>query len=279
MKRLCIFLNLIALLAGAVCFSLISSAVILTVVVLLFFATGYEPDSLAPITVIFSFCAISVFGGCLFLAWRSGGKELVFEEGKSRGQSFLLWETSAFLLFFLLFLVSFHTDLDWPILIGLCLPIAALIPAAAFPFHSCKSKFWKKIRLYGFLAAVFLWLFGTVLVGRTGKSVSYQGDDPAGLPRSVLWIGKTLIPAGASGIDLQGSSTSCSWTCQVSEQDFLKFKSKFPFDFLKVEKPRDITDKGPFPYYWYENRRSDGGGVTLRYDAVNRTITGSCSYY
>jgi hypothetical protein len=61
--------------------------------------------------------------------------------------------------------------------------------------------------------------------------------------------------------------------------DFLKFKAKFPFDFLKVEKPRDITDKGPFPYYWYENRRSDGGGVTLRYDPETQKMTGSYSHH
>ena len=279
MRRLCIFLNLISLLAGVICLSLIVSTVIFGCVVLSLFAIGYKPESFALMTGIFSFCVVSIFGGCLLLAWRSGGKELVFEEEKSRGQSFLLWETSAFLLFFLLFLVSFHTDLDLPFLIGLCLPVAALIPAAAFPFRSCRSKFWKKIRLCGFLAAVFLWLFGSVLVGRGGKSISSQGGDPAGFPRSVQWIGRAWVPAGASGIDLQGSSTCCSWSCQVSEQDFMKFKAKCPFEFLKVEKPRDIMDKGPFPYYLYDNQRLDGGGVVLRYDAVNQKMTGSYSHH
>ena len=55
-------------------------------------------------------------------------------------------------------------------------------------------------------------------------------------------------------------------------QDFLKFKAKCPFEFLKEEKLRDLADNGPI--YLYENRHRNGGGVTLRYEVKNQRMTG-----
>ena len=119
-----------------------------------------------------------------------------------------------------------------------------------------------------------------MILGRSGKDVSYQGNDPAGFPRSVLWIGEKYIPEGASDIRLNGSSTACDWTCRVSEKDFLKFKAKSGgIEFKKHEKPENVFDKGPFPYYIYVNRRSDGGGITLRYNVKTGKMTGSYSHH
>ena len=75
-------------------------------------------------------------------------------------------------------------------------------------------------------------------------------------------------------IRLEGKSTACRWSCRVSEKDFQKFRARCAFEFTLVEKPRDAYDKGPFPYWFYENRRRDGGGVTLRYEVGSRTLTG-----
>ena len=93
------------------------------------------------------------------------------------------------------------------------------------------------------------------------------------------WIGTVFVPSGASEIRLEGRSTACRWSCRVSEKDFQKFRAQCSFEFTLVEKPRDMLDKGPFPYWIYENRRRDGGGVTLRYDVGSQTMTGLYSHH
>ena len=238
----------------------------------------YIPDSL-----VWSF-PIILFGvmlaGGIFLAWKHGRHKLVQEDKMSRGQSILLWETPIFLLFFLLFYIAWKTDHDWPLLIGLSLPPLALIIALFFPFRHCRDGFWDAVRILGFLSAFSVFVWGCMILGRFGKEVSYQGNDPAGFPRSVRWIGKTYIPDGASDIKLNGRSTACDWSCQVSEKDFLKFKNKsVGIEFKKYEKPENVFDKGPFPYYIYVNRHRNGGGITLRYDAKTGKMTGSYSHH
>ena len=240
-------------------------------------------DKYIPDPLVWSFLFI-LFGvmlaGGVFLAWKHGRHKLVLEEKKSRGQSILLWETPAFLLFFLLFYIAWETDHDWPLLIGLGLPPLALIIALIFPFRHCPNGFWNAVRILGFLSAFSVFVWGSMILGRSGKDVSYQGNDPAGFPRSVLWIGEKYIPEGASDIRLNGSSAACDWTCRVSEKDFLKFKAKSGgIEFKKHEKPENVFDKGPFPYYIYVNRRSDGGGITLRYNVKTGKMTGSYSHH
>ena len=236
------------------------------------------PDYLAW-SFLFILFGVMLAGG-IYLAWKHGRHKLVLEEKKARGQSILLWETPAFLLFFLLLCISWATELDWPCLIGLGLPPLALIIALIFPFRHCPNGFWNAVRILGFLSAFSVFVWGSMILGRSGMDVSYQGNDPAGFPRSVLWIGEKYIPEGASDIRLNGSSTACDWTCRVSEKDFLKFKAKSGgIEFKKHEKPENVFDKGPFPYYIYVNRRSDGGGITLRYNVKTGKMTGSYSHH
>ena len=238
----------------------------------------YIPDYLAW-SFLFILFGVMLAGG-IFLAWKHGRHKLVLEEKKSRGQSILLWETPAFLLFFLLFYIAWEMDHDWPLLIGLGLPPLALIIALIFPFRHCRDGFWKSVRILGFLSAFSVFFWGYLILGRGGKAVSYQGNDPAEFPRSVQWIGKTYIPDGASDIKLEGRNTACNWSCQVSEKDFLKFKTKSGgIEFKKHEKPEDVFDKGPFPYYIYINRHRNGGGITLRYDVKTGKMTGSYSHH
>ena len=238
----------------------------------------YIPDYLAW-SFLFILFGVMLAGG-IFLAWKHGRHKLVLEEKKSRGQSILLWETPAFLLFFLLFYIAWEMDHDWPLLIGLGLPPLALIIALIFPFRHCPNGFWNAVRILGFLSAFSVFVWGSMILGRSGKDVSYQGNDPAGFPRSVLWIGEKYIPEGASDIRLNGSSTACDWSCRVSEKDFLKFKAKSGgIEFKKHEKPENVFDKGPFPYYIYVNRRRDGGGITLRYEVKTGKMTGSYSHH
>lgn len=238
----------------------------------------YIPD---PLVWSFLFILFGVmFAGGIFLAWKHGRHKLVQEEKKARGQSILLWETPAILLFFLLLYISWETELDWPCLFGLSLPPLALIIALVFPFRQCRNGFWVAVQILGFLSAFSVFFWGCLILGRCGKEVSYQGNDPAGFPRSVLWIGKKYIPEGASDIRLKGNSTACDWSCRVSEKDFLKFKAKSGgIEFKKYEKPGDVFDKGPFPYYVYVNRAGNGGGITLRYEVKTGKLTGSYSHH
>ena len=283
MKRniLYIILNSIALGIAVLVISgfaalMVGSVLVLSLVML-------KLDKYIPDPLVWSFLFI-LFGvmlaGGIYLAWKHGRHKLVLEEKKSRGQSILLWETPAFLLFFLLFYIAWETDHDWPLLIGLGLPPLALIIALIFPFRHCRNGFWVAVWILGFLSAFSVFFWGSLILGRCGKEVSYQGNDPAEFPRSVLWIGKTYIPDGASDINLTGSSVACTWTCRVSEKDFLKFEAKSGrIEFKKHEKPRDIFDKGPVPYYVYENRGSNGGGITLRDEIKTEKMTGSYSLH
>ena len=240
-------------------------------------ALVYVPDSCIMAIWAAFFCVLLAAG--VFVAWKCGRGKLVCETEKSRGQSFLLWETPAVLLFLLLFFLSWRTDLNWPLAVGLCLPIAALALALAFPFPRCRNGFWTAVRILGFLGAFGIFFLGGLILGRTGKEVLYLGDDPAAFPPAVRWIGRTYVPAGASEIRLEGKSTACRWSCRVSEKDFQKFRAKCAFEFTPVEKPRDMADKGPFPYWIYENRWRDGGGVTLRYEVGSQTLTGSYAHH
>ena len=276
MEKLRIFLDMLALTVAALGVAFVVSTAVMSMPVFIL-ANSALPDGV--MLTIWIALAGMIFCTCIFAAWKYDRHKIIYEETRSRGQSFLLWETFAFLLFYLLFVISFRTDLDWPVLIGLCLPVAALIAALAFPFRSCRSGLLQAGRWCGFLGAFSLFFWGALILGRTGKIVSYRGDDPAGFPRSVRWIGEAYVPAGASRIDLSGRSTACRWSCHVAERDFMTFKAKRAFDFSKVEKPRDIMDKGPFPYYFYEKRHRNGGGITLRYDVKKQRMTGFYSHH
>ena len=283
MKRniLYIILNSIALGIAVLGISGIAALMVGSVLVLglvMLKLEKYIPDYLVW-SFLFILFSVMLAGG-IFLAWKHGRHKLVQEEKKSRGQSVFLWETPAFLLFFLMLCISWATELDWPCLIGLGLPPLALIVALIFPFRHCRDGFWNAVRILGFLSAFSVFVWGSMILGRSGMDVSYQGNDPAKFPRSVLWIGEKYIPEGASDIRLNGSSTACDWSCRVSEKDFLKFKEKSGgIEFKKHDKPEDVFDKGPFPYYIYVNRSSNGGGITLRYEVKTGKMTGSYSHH
>ena len=283
MKRniLYIILNSIAL--GIAVLGLSGIAALTVGSVLVLGLVMLKLDKYIPDPLVWSFLFILfgvILAGGISLAWKHGRHKLVQEEKKAREQSILLWETPAFLLFFLLFYIAWETDHDWPLLIGLGLPPLALIIALIFPFRQCRDGFWAAVQILGFLSAFSVFFWGGLILGRCGKDVSYQGNDPAKFPRSVLWIGEKYIPEGASDIRLNGSSTACDWSCRVSEKDFLKFKNKSGgIEFKKYEKPENAFDKGPFPYYIYVNRRRDGGGVTLRYEVKTGKMTGSYSHH
>lgn len=279
-NRLYTSLNVTALAVALLCLCGTASVLVWTFLVILLVALKWEkyvPGSCATAIWAASFCVFLAAG--VFGAWKCGRGKLVCETEKSRGQSFLLWETPAFQLLSLFFFISWLTDLDWPLLIGLGLPVVALALALAFPFPRCRNGFWTAVRILGFLGALGVFLAVGLVLGRAGKEVSYRGDDPAAFPPSVRWIGKTYVPAGASEIRLEGRSTVCRWSCRVAEQDFQKFRAKCAFEFTLVEKPRDPYDKGPFPYWFYENLRRDGGGMTLRYGVQSQTLTGWYSHH
>jgi len=275
MNRLRIFFDWISLIVTVIFVSLAMVFVVVSALVAAVLAMGFSriPDSAVLIAaIVLLAAALSV---CIFLTRKFGRRKPVPEENVSRGQCLLQWETLAFLLFYLLFVAAFLTDLDWPVLTGLSLPVVVLIPALVFPFRYPRNGFRTAVRSIGLAGAFSIFFWGVLILGRTGKPVFHQGDDPAGLPRSVQWIGKIFIPDGAVGIDLRGRSTACQWSCRVSEPDFRKFRTRCAFEFQKVEKPRHFADKGPFPYYFYEDRHRNGGGVTLRYDVTNQRMTGS----
>ena len=278
MNRLRIFFDRISLIVAVIFVSLAMVFAVTCGLVILSILTeirNISDSAFLTAAVVLLPVALAV---CIFLTWKFDSRENVSEESVSRGQSLLQWETVALLLFSLVFIAAFLTDWDWLVPIGMSLPCIALIPALIFPFRYPRNIFRSVLRWIGLAGALAFFFGGVLSLDRAGKPVSWQGDDPAGLPRSVQWIGQIFIPDGAVKIDLRGRSNACEWSCRVSEPEFRKYQSRCKFEFQKVEKPRYPGDKGPFPYYLYEDRHCNGGGVIiLRYEVGNQRMDGSYS--
>lgn len=218
--------------------------------------------------------------GCFdFLARKDRRKQAVPPDSKSRLESFFLWETAALPSLILLVYVSWLTDYATFGFIGLLLPLVGLILAIVRPLTCRRTTFWEVIRKLGFVIAIHIFLIGSFIISHSGKEVFYQGDNPADIPKSVQWLAKTYIPKGATDIKLEGRSTHCEWSCKVSKEDFQKFKDTFSHEFETVEETRNYNDEGPFPYFLYEYRQNNGGGITLTYHPSTQKMTGWYSHH
>ena len=195
------------------------------------------------------------------------------EKPRSRLQSAGLWLVPGFLLWLFFFVLTWYYERD-VFLLGL--PAVLILAAAAgivFPFRRHRNG-----EVFGCVGPIFAFLLfciGAMLLGRAGRDVTYTGDSPSEIPRLSSWQRENYFPAGASEIRVRGTTTGFGWTCRLAEKDFLKYAEKGRFSFRKVERSDHIKFAGP--YYEYNNRRPDGGGLTLRYSLSEKKLYGSYS--
>lgn len=191
----------------------------------------------------------------------------------SRAQSAGLWLVPGFLLCLLSVFLWRHCGNSCflaaiPVLIA-----AAFALGWFFPFR--KHVNGPVFGCLGPLMALLIFGFGAVLIGRSGRQVDYTGNRIADIPHLNDWQRKNYFPEGCTEIRVKGSTVFFEWECRLSEQDFLRYKKNTPFNFRKCDQPLPGT---PVPYYEYERRASDGGGVKLRYSVPERKFYGSYVY-
>lgn len=97
-----------------------------------------------------------------------------------------------------------------------------------------------------------------------------------------------FFPDGAYNFEIKGKSmmfaNSAEWSCNVSEKDFEKFRKKHGYNFvLNRTDVNEDKEVGPLchfdgdwqkPYYFYNNRHANGGGLTMRYSVPEKKLYG-----
>ena len=265
---------------------LVSAAVVVFFIVIVFpCALVSVPAGLVPLLILEKLgapasCEIAVFvlvfavlSAVLFEVARRAllKTDTVMEDSpRSRLQSVGLWLVPGFLLWLFFFALALYYERD-AFLLGL--PAVLILAAAAgvvFPFKRHRNT--PVFGCAGPLFAFLLFCIGAVLIGRTGLPVDYTGDSPAGIPHLTSRQRENYFPAGASEIRVRGTTAAFEWTCRLAEKDFLDYAKKGRFSFRKAGQTErfDIA----VPYYEYENRRPDGGGLTLRYSLPEKKFYG-----
>ncbi len=230
----------------------------------------------------------------LYLGWKIRiRKDVVTEDVKtSRLYSFLLWTGFVLIVFTFLKISISCAGLNYFCGIRIDYPLFALLLAAAVfagmrkPFrnHVKEKNFaWEGI-LLGILFFGWFYCFGAHRYDYSGKHL------PAGyeMPMSMQ---KRFFPDGASDFEIKGASAffahSAEWSCHVPEKDFEKFRRKNGYHFVqnrtdvnedKNMEPLNRSDAGwRKPYYFYNNRHRNGGGLTMRYSVPEQKLYGHYS--
>jgi hypothetical protein len=100
-----------------------------------------------------------------------------------------------------------------------------------------------------------------------------------------------FFPDGAYNFEIKGASgfltNYAEWSCNVSEEDFEKFRKKRGYNFvLNRTDVNEDSNVGPLhlsddewlkPYYFYNNRHRNGGGLTMRYSVPEQKLYGHYS--
>ena len=235
-----------------------------------------------------------IYGGLLFYSWKRKIKKDTLSEpaGFSRKQSALIWSGIALIVFSALRLISFCVGKSCYFL-GInvkyyFIPLF-LIPAAAIYFRPFKKhEKGSSFGITGILIGVLLFFISMFY---NVSNYDFTGDKlPIGyeMPSAMQ---ERFFPDGAYNFEIKGKSMmlaiSAEWSCNVSEKDFEKFRKKHGYNFVlnrtdvnedKNSGPLHYSDYGwPKPYYFYNNRHDNGGGLTMRYSVPEQKLYGRYS--
>ena len=226
----------------------------------------------------------------LFCGWkRRIKKDIIAEPEKiSRRQSSFIWFGTALIAFPLLKICFLYCNFNYfsgisTEYILLALLSAATVSAIIFlPFkkHVKGMDFASDGIIAGIVINLFVLAFAPV-------NYAYQGEK---LPRHYKMSPQMQVwffPKGAKHFEITGASAffcnHVKWNCHVSEKDFETFRKKSGYDFVLINNdtsaiPLQNTDKNwSKPYYFYNKRHANGGGLTMRYSVSEQKLYGNYS--
>ena len=248
-----------------------------------FFITGKKLNKVLPeylctlIAVCIFIAPIIVF---LFIAFRFEKKLKNTENSpqvrKSRLGTFFLLGTPAFLLITAGFFAAFSLENDLLLLPGLFLFLFILFYSIFHPVESDVRR--GHIKAFSFIFAFGLFCISSVILGRTGREISYTGNNAAEIKKLSTRQKEICFPPNATKIRLSGTTASFEYSCHVKEKDFLSYMAKSSFEFKKITEQKNF-DKNPVPYYECVNRRGNGGGWTFRYTVPEEKFFGAYSHH
>ena len=206
---------------------------------------------------------------------------------KSRGHSYLLWANAAFDLIAIGEYIVWHTNHfdHWGWWAGaLFLLVAPIVPAVFWPFPAPQQEEHRGVHFIAFAFALLLFLFSGCACAMIGGQVDYVGDHLEDAPNLLTFQRRIYFPKNATNIRIKGRTSSFDWECQCTKEDFQQFAEDTNWEFqLNNEGQRKTTwfQLGEInclaPYYFYESRGTNGGGVTMCYCISTQTLYGNYS--
>lgn len=230
----------------------------------------------------------------LYLGWKKRiRKDTIIEPvKKSRFQSVLIWMGFALIVWALAEIGIFQCGINyfWGFNIDYFLLIllltAAFLCGIFLPFkkHTKGMNFAADGIIAGVIINLLVLAFNPVNYDCQGEKLPIGYKMP-------LAMQERFFPDGAYKFEIQGKSaflaTFVEWNCKVSEKDFEKFRKKHGYNFvLNRTDVNEDSNVGPLhysdddwqkPYYFYNNRHANGGGVTMRYSVPEQKLYGRYS--
>ena len=254
---------------------------------------------LAPVIVLnFEFWSFIIFpllfGGLLFYSWKSKIKKDILSEPVcySRGQSAFLWCGTLLILFSGVRLITFACNasnylcgikVDY-LFIPMFFIAFGMTVFRPFKKHVNGSNFGLSGIIVGMLLFFISMFYNVSNYDYKGKNLPFGYEMP-------LAMQVRFFPDGAYNFEIKGKSmlfaNSAQWSCNVSEKDFEKFCKKHGYNFVlnrtDVNEDEDVGPTHHFdndwqkPYYFYNNRHANRGGLTMRYSVPEQKLYGSYS--
>ena len=232
-----------------------------------------------------------IYSGLLFYNWKRKIKKYSLSEpvGFSKKQSALIWSgiilivfSALRLLFFCVGKTSYFCGINVKyFFIPLCLMAAAAIYFRPFKKHEKGSSFGITGIIVGVLLFFMSELHNVSDYDFTGNKLPISYEMPH-------FMQERFFPDGAYNFEIKGKSVFLTnyaeWSCNVSEEDFEKFRKKRGYNFvLNRTDVNEDSHVGPLhysdydwqkPYYFYNNRHANGGGLTMRYSVPEKKLYG-----
>ena len=236
-----------------------------------------------------------IYAGLLFYNWKRNIKKDTLSEptGFSRKQSALIWSGIILILFSGLKLITFDCNVpkyvcginvDYCFFIPMFLIAAGMTVFRPFQKHEKGNSFG----ITGIIVGVLLFF---IFMLHNISNYDFSGDKlPIGyeMPSAMQ---ERFFPDGAYNFEIKGKSmmfaNSAEWSCNVSEKDFEKFRKKHGYNFVlnrtDVNEDKEIgplsysDDDWQKPFYFYNNRHANGGGLTMRYSVPEKKLYGRYS--
>ena len=230
----------------------------------------------------------------LYLGWKSRiRKDTIIEPvKKSRFQSVLILTSFALIVFALAEIgisrckINYFLRFNIDYFLLILLLIAAILTGILLPFN--KHTKGMNFAADGIIAGIIINL---LVLGFNPVKYDYYGEKLPENYKMPSSMQARFFPNGAYNWEIKGKSmmfaNSAEWSCNVSENDFENFRKKHGYNFvLNRTDVNEDKEVGPLchfdgdwqkPYYFYNNRHANGGGLTMRYSVPEQKLYGRYS--